>query len=134
MVPGKAVMDVSCDDGFDLTLTLPERIQTSLPVRRVNADSYGAASSETGDPTTMDVHSVGLGADEAIKVATGVADDLGIDATPLQRWRVGLEASPTDNVDSPFLRSRVGYLTAEMQVQHLGASGTNYVHLVLTWA
>ncbi len=39
-----------------------------------------------------------------------------------------------DNVDSPFLRNRLGHLAAEMQVQHLGTSGNNYVHLIFTWS
>lgn len=42
-------------------------------------------------------------------------------------------ASSLVTTGSPFLRSKLGYLTAELQVQHLATSGTNYVHLVLSW-
>ncbi len=133
MEPGESVMDVSCDAGFELRLALPEWTTTSLTARRVNADSYGSGNSETGDPTTMDVHSIGLDVDQAITIAQGIADDLKIDAKPLQRWRFDVKVDESGNVDSPFMRAKVGYLTAELQVQHLGASGENYIHLILTW-
>ncbi len=130
----KSVLDVSCDAGFELSLTLPKGAATSMTARRVNADSYAASDPETGDPTTMDIHSVGLDVEGALQVARGVADDLGIDPKPLERWRRDVESTPDDSVDSPFMRAKIGYLTAELQVQHLGTSGTNYVHLILTLA
>ena len=135
MPPGKSVMDVSCDEGFEVTFTLPDEARVSLTARRVNADSRSAASPETGPPTTVDVHSVALDADAAVEVASGLADNLGIDAKPLQSWRLEVEANASGgSVDSPFIRIQLGYLTAEMQVQHLGTSGNNYVHLILTWS
>lgn len=132
---GKAFVDVSCDDGFELSLTLPAGTTTSLIARRVNADSYSAANPQTDPPTTMDVHSVGLDVDEALQLATRVAGELGIDATAaLQSWRQQVEGPARgDSVDTPFLRSSLGYLTVEMQVQHLGVSGTNFMHLILSW-
>lgn len=133
MPAGESVLDVSCDEGFDLSLALPEDAATSLTARRVNADSYGSGSVESGEPTTMDVHSVGLDTDAALQTARRVAGDLGMDAAPLARWRAEVEARGGDNVDSPFLRTKLDYLTAELQVQHLAASGTSYVHLILTW-
>lgn len=82
----------------------------------------------------MDIHSVALDVDEAVQVASGLADDLGINPQPLEAWRAQVESgTSTGSVDSPFLRSRLGYLTAEMQVQHLGTSGTNYLHLIFSW-
>ncbi len=134
MEPGTSVMDVSCDDGFEAILTLPDGVEVSVTSRRVNADSNPAANPESGPPTTVDVHSVALDADAAVRVASGLADDLGIDARPLQSWRRAVADNATHgNVDSPFIRNQLGYLTAEMQVQHLGASGNNYVHLIITW-
>ncbi len=134
MQPGKSFMDVSCDEGFEVSLTLPDGAQVSVTARRVNADSHSAASPESGAPTTVDVHSVALDADEAVRLASGLADDLGIDAQPLQSWRAEVEGDGSaGNVDSPFMRNQLGYLTAEMQVQHLAASGNNYLHLIFTW-
>jgi len=37
-------------------------------------------------------------------------------------------------VDSTFVRTKLGYLTAELQLHYLPASGNSYLHLVLTWA
>jgi len=79
------------------------------------------------------VHSVSYGTDRAVQVAQGVADDLGIDSAPLLRWRRDVESFGDASVDSPFMRGAVGYLTAELQVQHLATSGHNYVHLILSW-
>jgi len=134
MEPGRSFMDVSCDDGFMVTLTLPDDAVVSVTARGVSADSYSTANPETGSPTTVDVHSVALGVDEAVQLATGLADSLGIDAQPVQNWRHEVGTDPSGgNVDSLFMRSRLGYLTAEMQVQHLGVSGNNYLHLIFTW-
>ena len=133
MPEGETVLDVTCDTGFEVTLKLPERRSTEMMARRVNADSLAAGDPEHSAPTTMDVHSVAFGLNEAIQVASGVAADLGIDASSLSRFRAMVTGAPGSNADSPFLRTTVGYLTAEIQVQHLGASGNNYVHLVLTW-
>lgn len=134
MQPGKSYVDVSCDAGFPVTLALPEGAKVSVTARRVNADSYSTGNPETGDPTTVDVHSVGLGTDRAVSTATDLAAELGMDPRPLASWRREVEADPSGgNVDSPFLRSHLGFLTAELQVQHLGPSGTNYVHLIFTW-
>ena len=135
MEPGASFMDVSCDEGFEVTVVLPDEAEVSLTARRVNADSHSGANPETGSPTTVDVHSVALTAEEAVQLASKLADDLGITARPLQAWQQQVEANTSgDNVDSPFLRNRLGYLTAEMQVQHLGTSGNNYVHLIFTWS
>ena len=108
-------MDVSCDSGFEVALTLPEDASTSFTVQRVNADSYGADDSTTGDPTTMDFHSVALDPDQAIQVANGMCSDLGIDSEPLRRWKLDVKTHPNDSVDSPFVRTKLGYLTAELQ-------------------
>ncbi len=131
MAPGKSILDVSCDDGFAVSLTLPDDAATTITARRLNADSYASGNPETGDPTTVDVHSIGYDLDQAVKAAQTIADDLGIDPAPLQRWRRDVESNGNTSVDSPFMRSRLGYLTAELQAQHLATSGTNYVHLVL---
>lgn len=130
---GKSFMDKSCDAGFELTLTLPQDASTSLTARRVNADSYGSDTPATGAPTTMDVHSVALSVDDAVQVGGRVAADLGITAAALDTWRQEVQGGSSDSVDSPFLRNTLGYLTVEMQVQHLG-SGSNYLHLILTWS
>lgn len=135
MSPGQSVMDVSCDEGFEVTFTLPDEAEVSMTARRVNADSRSAASPESGSPTTVDVHSVALDADAAVEVASGLAENLGIDAKPLRSWRLEVDNdSSVGSVDSPFIRNRLGYLIAELQVQHLGTSGNNYVHLILTWS
>jgi len=134
MEPGKDVVDKSCDAGFETTLALPTEETTALTARRVDADSRSAADPANDPPTTMDVHSVALGPEQAMRVASGIADDVGIDVTPLLAWEQRVEgAGGGDSVDSPFLRTTLGYLTFEMQVQHLGTSGNNYVHLVLSW-
>lgn len=135
MEPGASVLDVSCDEGFQVTLALPDDAKVSLTARRVNADSRSAANPETGPPTTVDVHSVALDVDEAVRVGQSLADDLGINAQPLESWRAQVQSgTSTGSVDSPFLQARLGYLTAEMQVQHLGTSGNNHVHLIFTWS
>jgi hypothetical protein len=135
MQPGKSYVDRSCDAGFPVTFTLPEGAEISLTARAVTADSYDAANSETGDPTTVDVHSVGLRTDEAVQLATRLAVAMGIDAGPMQDWRRQVESDTTQSdIDSLFMRNRLGYLTADMQVQHLGvAPATNYLHLIFTW-
>jgi hypothetical protein len=134
MEPGKAFVDKSCDAGFQLSLTLPTGASTSLTARRVNADSHSASDPGADPPTTVDVHSVSLSTADAVRVAGGVAGDLGIDAAPLQTWRQQVEGAKSgESVDSPFLRNTLGYLTVELQVQHLGISGNNYLHLVLSW-
>jgi len=133
MTPGKSVLDVSCDDGFKVSLTLPDDATTTITARRLNADSYASGNPETGDPTTVDVHSVSYDLDQAVKATGSIAADLGIDPAPLQRWRRDVESNPNSSVDSPFMRSKLDYLTAELQVQHLATSGNNYVHLVLSW-
>jgi hypothetical protein len=132
MGQGDTFVDKSCDAGFALDLTLPTGASTSLTARRVNADSHSASDPATDPPTTIDVHSVALTTADAVRVADGIADDLGIDAGALQTWRQQVEGSESgDSVDSPFLRNTLGYLTVELQVQHLGVSGNNYLHLVL---
>lgn len=69
-----------------------------------------------------------------MQLATELAESLGIDAQPVQNWQHEVGTDPSGgNVDSLFMRSRLGYLTAEMQVQHLGVSGNNYLHLIFTW-
>lgn len=133
MQPGETVLHVSRDGGFEVTFALPEGLSTTLTARRVNADAYGSASPEHGDPTTVDVQSVALGVDQTVEVAQRIADDVGIDAGPLQRWRREVGRADDGSIDSPFMRATVGYLIAEMQVQHLGPSDTNYVHLIFTW-
>jgi hypothetical protein len=133
MPEGETVLDVSCDTGFDVALTLPEGRSTDMIARRVNADTLASGNPEQDPPSAMDVHSVALELDEAIEVAGGVAADLGIDASPLGQFEALVGRAPGDNANSPFMRSAVGYLTAEIQVQHVGASGNNYLHLVLTW-
>ncbi len=133
MADGEATVDVSCDSGFEVTLRLPDDATTTITARRLNADSYAATDSATGDPTTLDLHSVALDPDTAVQVTHGVADDLTIDAQQVTRWRHDVAAAPESNVDSPFMRSTLGYLTAELQVQYLAASGNSYVHLVLSW-
>lgn len=134
MQPGKTFMDKSCDAGFTLSLTLPTGASTSLTARRVNADSNSANDPAKDPPTTIDVHSTSLTVSAATKKASGIAKDLGIDATPLETWRQQVEGlNGAGSLDSPFLRTKLGYLTAELQVQHLGASGNNYVHLILSW-
>lgn len=135
MQPGKSYVDVSCDDGFRVTLTLPDDVEVSLTARGVTADSYSTANPETGSPTTVDVHSVSLSLEEAVQLADGLADTLGIDAQPVQNWQHEVGSDPSaGNVDSLFMRNRLGYLTAEMKVQHLGISGNNYLHLIFTWS
>jgi len=134
MPDGESTVTVACDGGFVVTLNLPEDASTRLTSRRVNADSYGADDAATGDPTTIDIHSVALDPDDALQVAGGVASDLGMDEKPLHRWRFDIKASPNDSVDSPFLRSKLGYLTAELQLQYLPGSANAYLHLVLTRA
>lgn len=134
MPAGESTSDVSCDGGFQVDLVLPGNATTTLTAIRVNADSYGSEESTTGDPTTIDIHSVALDQDQAIQVADGVAGDLGIDSKPLQTWQLDISADPSQSVDSPFLRSKLGYLTAELQLQYLPTSGNSYLHLILTWA
>lgn len=135
MEPGKSFMDVSCDDGFTVTVALPDAAEISLTARGVSADSYSTDNPEAGAPTTVDVHSVALDVDEAVQLAGGLADRLGIDAQPVQNWQHEVGNDPSGgNVDSLFMRNRLGYLTAEMQIQHLGISGNNYLHLIFTWA
>ncbi len=133
MDSGQGFLSKSCDDGFEVTLRLPEGTTTSLTATRVNADSYSADDPGSDPPTTVDVHSVSLSVDEAVRLASRLADGLGSDATPLPRWQEQAETRSADSIDSPFLRNRLGYLTVEMQVQHLGVSGNNYLHLVLSW-
>jgi hypothetical protein len=134
MPEGESVLNVACDAGFAVTLKLPEGASTEIEARRVNADSLGGGGNpEQSNPATMDVHSVAFGTAEAIQVAGDVADDFGIDTSALSQWEAQVESAPGDNLNSPFMRSMLGYLTAEMQVQHLGASGNNYVHLVLVF-
>lgn len=134
MQPGKSYVDKACDAGFPVTFRLPDGAAASLTARRVTADSYNAANPETGAPTTVDVHSVALSVDEAVQLAARLADAMGIDARAMQEWRrqVKSDTSQSD-IDSPFMRSRVGYLGVDMQVQHLGVSPpTNYLHLIFT--
>jgi hypothetical protein len=133
MPEGESTLTVACDDGFVVTLDLPEDTSTSVTARRVNADSYGADDSTTGDPTTMDVHSVALDPDQAVSIANGVCKDLGIDPEPLRRWSSDIENNPSDSVDSPFVRTTIGDLTAELQLQYLPTSGNAYLPLVLPW-
>lgn len=134
MDPGEGYADASCDAGFPLRLTLPEGTTTSLTASQVSADSYSAVDPGTNPPTTMDVHSVALDLDQAVRTSTRLANDLGIDPSALATWRQQVaDSRSTDSVDSPFLRNRVGYLTVEIQVQHLGISGNNYLHLILGW-
>jgi len=134
MRPGRAYVDVSCDDGFELTLTLPGEVGTTISTRRLNADSYHADNTETGDPTTIDVHSVGYEPADALTEARRVAGDLGIDARGLDRFPQDVAAAGEENHTSAFVRTTRDYLTAELQLQYLGASGTTYVHVVLSWS
>lgn len=134
MASGASYTNKACDDGFELTLVLPEGAGTTLTARRVNADSYSTADPASSVPTTMDVHSVSLSLEDAVAEGRRLADELGIDHGPLAAWRTRVEASEsTDAVDTPFMRARLGYLGVEMQVQHLGVSGDNYLHLIFSW-
>lgn len=134
MRPGERFTSVSCDQGFAMTLMLPDKAEIGLTARRVGADSYSSANPKTSPPTTVDVHSAAQDTDEAVRSATALAAKLGIDPGPVQSWRRRVRNTPTDSVDSPFLRNRVGYVSVDMQVQHLGVSGNNYLHLIFTWS
>lgn len=134
MTPGKEIVDVSCDDGFDVKLALPQDAATTITARGFTADAYGSGDPESGNPTTIDVHSVSYDVAEAVQVVQGVADDLGIDSAPVRQWRADVESrGDRDSIDSPFMRSTVGYVNADLQVQHVPTSGDNYMHLILSW-
>ena len=70
-----------------------------------------------------------------MRVASGIADDVGIDPAPLQAWQQQVRGRAAETASTHrSSRTTLGYLTVEMQVQHLGISGNNYVHLIFTWA
>lgn len=67
-----------------------------------------------------------------LELATEVADQLDIDAAPLRIWEQTVMSSPSDSSTSQFLRARVGWLTVELRLQHLGTTGNNYLHMIFT--
>lgn len=131
MASGASYTAKSCDDGFPASFTLAQGAGTSLTATLVTADSYSTPEPATAQPTTMDVHTGALNLDGAMGLARRLADDLGIDPGPLQTWRQQVAASDsTDGIDTPFMRSHLGYVTVEMQVSYLGTSSNTYVHLI----
>lgn len=124
----------SCDEGFQVAAKLPGGRGTTLLARQLSVDSYGAKVAETGRPTTVDIHSTGLGVEAAVKLTHQVSADLGIDTQELKSWSAEAERSETSgDVATGFMRNRVGYATTELQVVHQGVSGNNYVHLIVSW-
>lgn len=138
MPEGRAWTAWSCDEGFDMRVDLPDGTHTSMLSRVVAVDSYGSPDPDAGVPTEVDVHSTALNVDTAAALAGQVASDLGIDASELRAWSIRAQAATatattTDPVKTSFMRGRVGYVGAELQVVHDPLADTTYVHLILSW-
>ncbi len=103
---------------------LPEAKRMEVAAGYVAFDSYGAPcphSTGTANPTTMDISVDSVSLDEAHRILLRAANEFGFAHRYIEEWYSeakradGIEQA-TDRVDTPFLRSEVGYLTLDVQV------------------
>ncbi len=124
---------------------LPEAKRVEAEVGYVAFDSYGAPcpqSTGTSDPTTMDISVDSVSLDEAHRILLGAADEFGFAHRYIEEWYSeakradGIEQA-TERVDTPFLRSKVGYLTLDVQGRFspIGDEPDNtFVHYTFSWS
>lgn len=133
MPPGSEWVTWECHDPQEMTFELPEGAVFTLASTLVAFDAYGAEDPETSDPTTGDVHTGPLGLDVAAETATGILTRLGADASEIAEWRRQAAASSgADDVKSPFISSRVGYLGVTVQTTFDQLSNSAYVHVIFS--
>lgn len=135
--PGESVAMWSCDDVLDLTIRLPEDRVIEVATRLLAADSRGAENRETGDPTTIDVHSISLSIDDAADLAEQIAGSLGMDPSQIETWRqdAGNPPDPTLDTKTRLIPGSAGYVDADLRVIHQSGEkeedNRNNVHLIL---
>jgi hypothetical protein len=133
MQTGKTTVVCESDTAFDVTLKLPRARRLDMAVTLLTFDSLGAAHAEVDDPTGADLHSERLPMERAVALGERIGHDLGIETAGIRDWRRRVEAGGDTDLSSAFMRSTVGYLTAELQVSHLASDNLNGVHVILSW-
>lgn len=124
---------------------LPEGKRVEAEASYVALDSYGAPcpqSTGTANPTTMDISVDSVSLDEAHRILLRAADEFGLSRRYIEEWYSeakradGIEQA-TDRVDTPSLRSKVGYLTLDVQGRFSPIGDepdSTFVHYTFSWA
>lgn len=151
MPPGETVVIYDRHGGWwDATLIrarvlLPEGKRLEVEASNVAFDSYGAPCSQRAGksaPTTMDISVGPVPLDDARRELVRAADEFGFSRPYVEEWyseskKAVEQGDATDWIKTPFLRSEVGYLTAEVrgsflpyehEVEHA------FVHYIFSWA
>lgn len=132
MPQGERSVDWSCDDGFSLTVKLPDDRTLELEARALSLSTYGV-DADTNEPQGVDIHSTWLSVDDAVKLANRLADAFGMDPAPIETWSDEAQSPPDPTVDTKtrFIPGTAGYVQADLQVVHQNVSGDNTVHLIM---
>ncbi|MDX6326513.1 MAG: hypothetical protein QOK15_2867 [Nocardioidaceae bacterium] len=125
----------ACDAGFALHVDLPHGTAFDLDVTQMVADSLRSEQPTSGQPTTVAITSTSDGVATTAGRAVELARTLQMDPTEISAWRRTATATPdsTDDTTTPFIRSTLGYVLAELQVVRLSGSDNCYVSLILSW-
>jgi hypothetical protein len=125
----------ACDAGFALHVALPHDVSIDVDTRRTVADSMRAADPTTGQPTTLSISSTFADVTTTAARALDLAATLDMPSSEITAWRhtATAAAGSSDNTTTSFIRSKLGYATAELQVVRLGVSDDCYLSLTLSW-
>jgi hypothetical protein len=126
---------------------LPEDKRVDTEANYVALDSYGARCwkhTESSPPTTMDIGVGPVHFEEGYREMLEAADEFGFsqrDIRDTEEWGLEVQAvvkegESTERIRTPFLRSEVGYLTAEVRASFLPYEHEvehAYVHYTFSW-
>lgn len=122
-------------------IVLPEGRELDVESTLVGFDSYGSAHPEVAPPSAMDVfHDPASRKDGLVRLLTD-ARAFGLDTTDIADWyeKAGGPAPAIDEtVRSPWITSRIGYLTFQVQASYDRARSTGeqdrtVIHYLISW-
>ena len=124
----------SPDSVRTVTVWLPEDRVLTSQANSVSFSALGSSGPTTSDPSTMDIGSGLLTLDQALDEMAASLRELGAPTEAADDWyREASAARGADRVESPWVRTEVGYLTVEIQGRYNALSGTAVVAYMLSW-
>jgi hypothetical protein len=125
----------ACDAGLALHVELPHGTAFDLDVTQVVADSMRSENPASGQPTTVAISSTTGGVATTAGRALDLAQTLQMAPAEITAWRRTATANPesTDDTTTPFIRSTLGYVLAELQVVRLSGTDHCYLSVILSW-
>jgi hypothetical protein len=114
---GEKVVVDEANEGYPVTLLLPEGRRLKTKVNLVTFDSFGAGTDAThADPTGADLHTARVSLDDAAAVMAASLRQLGSSGAAADQWvERARSATGTATVRSENIPTRLGYLAVRLQ-------------------